>query len=364
DLPLVYHWDFGDGNTDTGATAAHLYTSDGGYTVTLTVTDARGASSPAASTAAHVQASPLVLLAAGNISSCGSNWDDLTARLLGTIPGTVMTLGDNAFPSGTATNYQNCYDPTWGRHKARTYATLGNHEYDTGAADGAFDYFGERAGARGQGYYSFNLGAWHVIVLNSNGAFVPFAAGTAQDQWLQADLAANTRKCILATWHHARFFSSSDPGFTSSAPIKVPWDRLYRAGADVVLHAYLHHYERLAPMTPDGTLDSARGIREFMVGTGGESVGMPTVIAANSGVGIPLQRELGRGRFRRHFGTDVLAAQIELDSGHRLVVHSRRRQGDGPGECRGVRRRVEGDDRRPEVRGRRGMRHLPNHHSV
>ena len=284
DLPLVYHWDFGDGNTDTGATAAHLYTSDGGYTVTLTVTDARGASSPAASTAAHVQASPLVLLAAGNISSCGSNWDDLTARILDTIPGTVLTLGDNAFPNGSATNYQTCYDPTWGRHKARTYATLGNHEYDTGTADGAFDYFGERVGARGQGYYSFNLGAWHVIVLNSNGAFVPFAAGTAQDQWLQADLAANTRKCTLATWHHARFFSSSDPGFTASAPIKILWDRLYPAGADVVLHAYLHHYERLAPMTPDGAVDNARGIRAFMVGTGGESLGMPSVIAANSEV--------------------------------------------------------------------------------
>ena len=284
DLPLVYHWDFGDASTDTGATPAHRYMADGSYTVTLTVTDARGAASPAASTTAHVQASPLVVLAAGNIASCGSDWDELTARILDTIPGTVLTLGDNAFPNGTATNYQTCYDPTWGRHKARTYATLGNHEYDTGTADGAFDYFGERAGARGQGYYSFNLGAWHVIVLNSNGAFVPFAAGSAQDQWLQADLAANTRKCTLATWHHARFFSSSEAGFTSSAPIKVLWDRLYAAGADVVLHAYLHHYERLTPMKPDGTLDSARGIRAFMVGTGGESVGMPTVIAANSEV--------------------------------------------------------------------------------
>src|SRR2546422_2249239 len=200
DLPLLYHWDFGDGSTDTGATPAHLYTSDGGYSVTLTVTDARGASGPAASTAAHVQASPLVLLAAGNISSCGSNWDDLSARILDTIPGTVMTLGDNAFPNGTATNYQNCYDPTWGRHKPRTYATLGNHEYDTGTADGAFDYFGDRVGGRDLGYYSFNLGAWHVIVLNSNGGFVPFIAGSAHDQRLLAHLPANTKARILAIW--------------------------------------------------------------------------------------------------------------------------------------------------------------------
>src|SRR2546430_5683135 len=100
-LPLLYRWDFGDGSTDTGATPAHLYTSDGGYSVTLTVTDARGASGPAASTAAHVQASPLVLLAAGNISSCGSNWGDPRARLLGTIPGTGMKLGGNALPRGT-----------------------------------------------------------------------------------------------------------------------------------------------------------------------------------------------------------------------------------------------------------------------
>src|SRR5207245_5829198 len=146
----------------------------------------RRASAPAASTAAHVQASPLGLLAASNNSSCGSNWDDLSARILDTIPGTVMTLGDNAFPNGTATNYQNCYDPTWGRHKPRTYATLGNHEYDTGTADGAFDYFGDRVGARGLGYYSFNLAAWHVIVLNSNGGFGPFRAGPAQALWLPA----------------------------------------------------------------------------------------------------------------------------------------------------------------------------------
>src|SRR5436309_2210357 len=200
------------------------------------------------------------------------------------MPGTVLTLGDNAFPDATLSTYLSCYDPNWGRHKAHTYATLGNHEYTTGTAAGAFDYFGDRAGPRGKGYYSFELGAWHVIVLNSNGSFVPFSAGSEQDQWLQADLAKNSKTCTLAVWHHPRFFSSFDVGFTSSGPIKIIWDRLYAAGVDVVLNAQMHHYERFPPMTPDGAVDNTRGIREFNVGTGGESVAMPTVIAPNSEV--------------------------------------------------------------------------------
>ncbi|HYU01885.1 MAG TPA: PKD domain-containing protein [Gemmatimonadales bacterium] len=176
DMPLAYAWDFGDGNAATGATPAHAYVAAGVYTVTLTVTDARGARSAPVITAALVTAAAhAVLLAAGDIASCGVDSDELTARILDTIPSTVLTLGDNAFPDGTLSTYVSCYDPTWGRHKARTYATLGNHEYKTGTAAGSFDYFGDRAGPRDQGYYSFDLGAWHIIVLNSNGSFVPSA---------------------------------------------------------------------------------------------------------------------------------------------------------------------------------------------
>ncbi len=229
-------------------------------------------------------ASVEVLLSAGNIASCGGDGDQLTAQILDTIPGTVLTAGDNAFPNGTLTDYQNCYGPSWGRHKDRTFATLGNNEYDSGTADGSFDYFGDRAGPRGKGYYSFDRGDWHIIVLNSNRNFVPLAAGSEQDQWLQADLAANTKLCTLAAFHQPRFFSSNFDGFTSSGPVKIFWDRLYAAGADVVLSAQEHHYERLAPMTPDGVVDAAHGLREFNVGTGGESVAMPTAIAANSEV--------------------------------------------------------------------------------
>ncbi|PYP23061.1 MAG: alkaline phosphatase, partial [Gemmatimonadetes bacterium] len=220
-------------------------------TATLIVALACGEDRPPLAPVAELSGpSDPMLLAAGNIASCGTDRDELTARLLDTLSGTVLTLGDNAYPNGTLGDYQNCYDPTWGRHKARTYATLGNRDYNPGAADGAFDYFGNHAGPRGKGYYSFDLGAWHILVLNSNGAYVPYGAGSEQDAWLQADLAANTQKCLLAAWHHPRFFSSRDSGWTSAGPLKTLWSRLYAAGADLVLNAQQHLYERFTPMTP------------------------------------------------------------------------------------------------------------------
>jgi len=217
-----------------------------------------------------------VLVGAGNIATCGGEDDEATARLLDAIPGTVVTLGDNAFPHGTLADYTNCYDPSWGRHKPRTYATLGNHEYDTGNANGAFDYFGARAGSRGLGYYSFDLGAWHVIVLNDNIAFGP---GSAQDRWLVGDLAANTKRCTLAMWHVPLFLSSNFDGYTVNDDRRPLWDRLYAARADVVLNGHVHHYERFAPMRPDGARDDVGGIREINVGTGGESMDEVSTVA-------------------------------------------------------------------------------------
>jgi hypothetical protein len=152
---------------------------------------------------------------------------------------------------------------------------MGNHEYNTGNAAAAFDYFGDRAGPRDLGYYSFDLGQWHVIVLNDNIPGQPFTRGSAQDQWLSEDLAAHPRQCTLAAWHAGMFLSSNTPAFTVRDRRAI-WDRLYEAGVDVVLNAQQHHYERLAPMRPDGAFD-ATGIREFNVGTGGESVELPTV---------------------------------------------------------------------------------------
>src|SRR2546421_135003 len=285
-LPLSYSWTFGDGGTAIGATPAHVYVAPGTYSVTLSVHDAKGAPSQPSSTTASVSGaadSAVVLIVAGNIASCGeARRDTVMANLVAGIPGTVVTLGDNVFPD--ATYYQACYDPTWGRHKARTYATLGNHEYQSGSANGAFDYFGDRAGPRGQGYYSFDLGAWHIIVLNSNAKYVPDGAGSAQDTWLQNDLAADTKKCTLATFHQPRFFSSDTPGWTSDGSVEPFWKRLYAANADLVLNGQQHQYERLAPMTPDGAPDPVRGLRSINVGTGGESTAMPVATHPNSEV--------------------------------------------------------------------------------
>jgi PKD repeat protein len=279
DTPLIYQWDFGDGNANTGVAPFHTYLADGIYTVTLTVTDSRGGTSTAATASVAVSrsATSVVLTAAGNIATCGNTNDDRTGELLDAQPGFVVPLGDNAYPQGSAVAYADCYHPTWGRHKTRTYAVLGNHEYDLGSAESAFEYFGERIGPDPDGYYSFDVGAWHVVVLNDNRSYVPFSAGSAQEQWLRADLAATTKRCILAAWHQPYFLSSNSTGFTVRSSRKILWDILYAAGADVVLNGHQHHYERMAPMRPDGTRDDSTGIRQFNVGTGGESLALPTV---------------------------------------------------------------------------------------
>lgn len=226
-----------------------------------------------------------VILAAGNIAKCSVTNDDATASLLDNLSGTIFVLGDNAFPDGSAEAYTTCYEPTWGRHKARTYAALGNHEYSSGAATASFDYFGDRVGPRDLGYYSFDLGNWHIIVLNVNDftvdSLVPFS-GTEQDRWLEADLAANSKQCTLAMWHSPRFFSSGIPGWTSNLYVKPVWERLYAAGVDVVVNGHRHQYERFPPLTPAGARDDARGIRQFNPGTGGESSEMPIAIAEHS----------------------------------------------------------------------------------
>lgn len=219
----------------------------------------------------------VVFAGAANIADCSNHRDAATAALLDALPGFVFTVGDNAFPNGTTADYTECYDPAWGRHKNRTFAVMGNHEYDAGTAAAAFDYFGHRAGPRHKGYYSVDIGGWHVIVLNDNSSAVSFAAGSTQLQWLQADLAANTRPCTVALWHQPFFLSSNTADFTVRPTRKVLWAALDAAGVDLVVNGHQHHYERMAPMRPDGTLDRLRGIRQFNVGTGGESVALPTV---------------------------------------------------------------------------------------
>jgi len=208
----------------------------------------------------------VVFVGAGDISDCGNDGDASTAALLDGIAGTVYTLGDNVYSSGTATEFTQCYDPTWGRHKARTKPAPGNHDYNTSGAAGYFGYFGTLAGPSGRGYYSFDLGNWHIISLDSE---IDMSAGSAQETWLRADLAASTKQCTLAYWHKPRFSSGTNHGSLASA--QPLWQALYDFHAELVLNGHEHNYERFAPQTPTGTADPSNGIREIISGTGGES---------------------------------------------------------------------------------------------
>jgi acid phosphatase type 7 len=185
-------------------------------------------------------------------------------------PDAVALLGDNQYESGSYAQYTGAggFGSSWGAFKGLLRPAPGNHEYGTANASGYFDYFGAAAGTRGQGWYSYDLGGWHVVVLNSSDDCAPVgcAKGSAQEQWLKSDLAAHASQCTLAYWHHPRWTSGFHGNDTAVAPF---WDDLYAAGADVVLNGHDHDYERFAPQSPDETLDTARGIREFVVGTGG-----------------------------------------------------------------------------------------------
>lgn len=278
---LTYVWTFGDGTGGAGAVPPHAFTSPGTYRVTLVVKDRAGAMSAPATTTATITASssaPAVLVGAGDIAVCGSRNDDATAALLDAIPGTVFVAGDNAYDDGTLSQYRDCYDPSWGRHRSRTRPTAGNHEYNTSGAAGYYSYFGAAAGERGKGYYSYDLGAWHIVVLNSS---IARGATSAQVQWLRADLAAHPTACTLAYWHHPRFSSSKHGNDTS---VQAFWDVLYAAGAELVVVGHDHTYERFAPQTPQGVADAARGIRQFVVGTGGAGHYAIGKVRANSEV--------------------------------------------------------------------------------
>lgn len=218
---------------------------------------------------------PQTFVGAGDIAMCDAN-SQATARLLDGIGGTVFALGDNAYQSGTREEYRACYEPTWGRHKGRTRPAPGNHDYESPGAAPYFEYFGANAGPAGLGYYSFELGAWHAVSLNSN---VPTGQGSAQAAWLRADLASSLARCTIAYWHHALFTSGPSGGTPATGAL---WRLLYDAGADVVLNGHDHFYERFAPQDPDGIADPARGIRQFIVGTGGGVLHQRVSFPANS----------------------------------------------------------------------------------
>ena len=204
-----------------------------------------------------------VVAAAGDLCSTSTDCA-ATAALLDTIrPDRVLTLGDNAYDDGSVSQFMRYYDPNWGRFKVKTSPSPGNHDYHTSGAKGYFEYFDERAPAE---YYSFDIGAWHLISLNSE---ISVSSGSPQDAWLKADLAAHPSRCILAYWHRPRFSSGREHG--SSSNMANLWRRLQAARADVILVGHEHNYERFARQDADGAADP-RGMREFVVGTGGASL--------------------------------------------------------------------------------------------
>jgi hypothetical protein len=192
-----------------------------------------------------------------------------TSELLSATDAAILTLGDTQYERNAIGDFMRSFDPTWGRFKSLIHPAIGNHEYLTPGASGYFDYFGPAAGDRSRAYYSFDVGRWHLIVLNGNCGKVSCAAGSAQETWLRSDLADHSAPCTLAYWHQPRFSSGQ---FSNEPQYDAFWRALSAAGAELVLNGHDHDYERFAPQTPDGVADGQRGIREFVVGTGGKSV--------------------------------------------------------------------------------------------
>ncbi len=208
-----------------------------------------------------VSVKPVVLVAAGDISAPELNGtQELTAKLVESQkPDAVLVLGDAQYHDGSLELFEQVYGPTWGRFKAITYPAVGNHEYRTADAAGYFTYFGARAGDPSKGYYSFDVGAWHVVALNTSELCqqVSCEAESAQVKWLEADLAATKQKCVLAYWHYPRFSSGKHGNFTRAAPF---WKVLAKYEAELVLTGHEHFYERMSPID---------GITQITVGTGG-----------------------------------------------------------------------------------------------
>lgn len=212
-----------------------------------------------------------VLVGAGDVARCDGTDDEATAALLQQTPGLVFTLGDNAYESGSAQEFSDCYGPSWGRVLGRTaFAVAGNHDYGTRDAAAFKAYFGAAAAPHGVTWFSRDLGTWHVIVLDADcGQVGGCGPDSPEGRWLRADLAASTARCTLALWHQPRFSSGLHGNDTSVAPF---WDALYAAGADLVLNGHDHDYERFAPQDPAGRADPGRGITEMVVGTGGAAL--------------------------------------------------------------------------------------------
>jgi hypothetical protein len=276
---------------------------------------------PATASAKEVAlAGASVLIGVGDIADCSSNGDEETAAIVDSVlkvdsaakvEDAVITLGDNAYPVGSVANFAQCWDHSWGDPKLRImkkiHPSAGNHEHETELAAPYYLYFKDKAGDSKKGYYSYDIGEWHVVVLNSAIAVEPIftdAERRVQEDWLKKDLGDHKKPCTLAYWHHPRWSS----GYHGSDPRAGPlWNILYDANADLILNGHDHHYERFRPMTPAGVVDTARGIAEIIAGTGGgELRGLRSRLAPNSVARIQgrfgvLKLTLGKGEYRSAF---------------------------------------------------------------
>lgn len=262
-----------------------------------------------------------VMVGAGDIAVCGTRGDEATASLVegilkadsvAKVETVVFTLGDNAYPSGAeGPNYifERCFAPSWGSKTIMKVIrpSPGNHDFENRRGNGYFSYFGDRAGPVGRGYYSYDLGDWHVISLNSELETDPatFAQAAAQEEWLKQDLKDHSKLCTLAYFHEPLFSSGDFHGPTHE--VQILWTIMYDAGVDLVLNGHEHHYERFVPQTPSGVPDSTNGIEEIIAGTGGGNLRAVTALAApNSAVTIHgywgvLKLTLGAKEYRREF---------------------------------------------------------------
>jgi calcineurin-like phosphoesterase family protein len=262
----------------------------------------------------------VVMIGAGDIAVCGTSGDEATGKIVDSvlandsiarIATAVFTLGDNAYPSGSRgvdNDFPRCFSPSWGSKRIMNviHPAPGNHDYDSGSGAPYFAYFGARAGPAGKGYYSYDFGGWHFISLNSElyvGAGTP-ADVTAQEDWLRRDLMNHQALCTIAYWHRP-LFSSGTYGATSE--VQRLWRILFDGGADLVLNGHEHDYERFLPQTPDGVVDSVKGVTQIIAGTGGgELRKMREPFARNSMSQIHghfgvLKLTLGSGEYRRAF---------------------------------------------------------------